>query len=264
MFVDNTGKQTADIINKSTGTGSFRDLTLKDEYKGLKAKFGIGANWLRFFPPVAPSTAGWILQVDLYRDKAGVTFVSPRSLDDRQPDPFVEASIWLAKNKKELKYSKATPEGFKLWAMPYGIAWALDSSKPEGERLRLVVASLYDGSRGGTQGLASKIVNMVEARDEEPGSPTHGQLANGDIIGASEGRLVNVQKVQPEGKDYASYTVGVGKNPMPMDSVMSQLTDAELERVTALENVIHIPTTEEVHGYLKAVIGEGLHKEIFG
>ena len=265
-FDTSAGKQSA--ITKPAYTGdkepSFKNLILRDDLYKKKRKFEQGDHWLRFMPSIKGSKFPWLLKVDVYQDKAGVTFVSPTSFNERATDPFRIAWDWFKKNKPELLSKKGVnPDGFKLWPTPQGVAWAIDKDKPEGQRLSIYVASKYDGSRGGQPGVAHRLELLATERDTEPGSPTHGELIHGDISHPETGKLAKIT-VSGKGADgFHSYTVSIGKNVAPLAEYMDALTEEEHNLISPLENIIYVPTVEEIHDILKGYIGEELYKEIF-
>jgi len=262
-FVNNTGLVTPEPVSK-TRELAFKDLVFKEEYKGRKCRFGQGLTWLRFLPAVKPSVYDWMMPVEIHRDINGVTFVSPRSLDSNVQTPFDIARMWLYKNNKGALSSRdKNPNGLRLYSQRYGIAWAIEEAAPEGQRLKLFYASLYDGVRGGTTGLGYNVRREADARDNEPGSPTVGQLIHGDVTDPNSGRLVKVERAPTEKNEYASYKAGIGKNPAPVEHFLNLLTDEEMEMITPLENTIYIPSEQEMLDILKRYIGEEFYAQIF-
>jgi hypothetical protein len=261
-FVNNVGKS-PDPISKSREI-TFRDIVIKEKYKNRKAKFGTGITWLRFLPAIKPSQYDWMMPVEIYKDIKGVTFASPKSLDSNTPCCFDTARMWLQRNNKAVLKSKdRNPNGLHLYPMRHGISWVIEESAPEGERLKLFLGSLYDGSRGGTTGLAYNIRHEADTRDNEPGSPTLGELVHGDITDPKAGRLIKVERNVADKSEYASYKIGVGKNPAPVEALIDSLTDEERELVVPLEKVIYVPTEEEQHDLLRRYIGDELYFQIF-
>jgi hypothetical protein len=248
---------------ESSGSG-FRNLIFKGEAWKLGMKFTKPVTWLRFLPPIAGSKYNWLLRLEVFKDKGGVSFVSPRTFDPKAKDPFYLASKWLKEHKPELLSNRDTnPGGFKLWASPVGVAWCIEREAEEGSRLRIFNSSLYDGVRGGTPGLGANIQRLADTVDTEPGSETLGQKIYGDITAPDSGRLVKVDKSKTEKAEYASYTPSIGKNPAPLSDCLGVLTDDEHNSLEPIENLIYVPTEIEIHEILKGYIGEALYKEIF-
>lgn len=262
-FVNNTGLAQPEPVTRSREL-AFRDLVFKEEYKGRKCRFGQGLTWLRFLPAVKPSVYDWMMPVEIHRDINGVTLASPRSLDSNVQTPFDIARMWLYKNNKGALSSRdKNPNGLRLYSQRYGIAWAIEEAALEGQRLKLFYASLYDGVRGGTTGLGYNVRREADARDNEPGSPTVGQLIHGDVTDPASGRLVKVERAPTEKNEYASYKAGVGKNPSPVEHFLNLLTDEEMEMITPLENTVYIPSEQEMLDILKRYIGDEFYEQIF-
>ena len=265
-FVDNsaTAPKAQETPKNSDYTPSYRDITLRGDFWKLKQKFVNATTWLRAFPAIAPSQHEWLLNVPVYKDKAGVTFASPNTFDRSAVNPFQIAAQWLQKNKKEALSNKDTnPNGLRMYPAPIGVAWVIDTEAEEGKRLRLFSASLYDGSRGGTTGLAYNIKVKADERDAEPGSPTIGSKIHGDITDPATGKLIKIERAKSEKAEYASYSVGIGKSDAPIGALIEKLTEDEQNLLEPLERLIYIPTEDEVHGILKGYLGEELYKEIF-
>jgi hypothetical protein len=263
-FINNAGRSEPSPVTK-TRELAFRDLVFKEEYKGRKARFGQGLTWVRFLPAIKPSVYSWMMPVEIHRDMAGVTFVSPRTFDSNSMSPVDVARIWFHKNNRGALSSRdKNPNGFKLYSQRYGVSWILEENAPEGQRLKLFYASLYDGVRGGTTGLAFNVRKEAESQDNEPGSPTLGQLIHGDITDPSGGRLVKIERGPVEKDQYASYTAGIGKNPAPIDPLLAMLTDEEMDMIAPLESTLYVPSNEEMHDILRRYIGEDFHHQIFG
>lgn len=261
-FVNNAGKA-PDPINK-TRELSFRDLTFKDEYKTRVTKFTQGLTWLRFLPAIKGSVYDWMMPLEIHQDVGGVTFVSPKTFDSNALSAFDIARIWFQRNNRAVLASKDTnPNGFRLYPKRAGISWVVEEAAPEGERLKLFYRSLYDGTRGGSTGLAYNVRREADARDNEPGSPTAGELIHGDITDPNAGRQVKIERSLGEKSEYANYKVGIGKNTAKIEHFLAQLTDDESNLIIPLERTLHIPSDEEVKDILRRYIGDGFYREIF-
>jgi len=251
-----------DPVTKSR-EAAFRDLTVKEEFRNAVIRFKAGPTWLRFLPSIQGSEYDWIMGVDSYQDLDGVTLVSPTTFDRNNTNLFEFASNWIRKNRQELIANKDTnPGGIRLWTKRTGLAWVIEEQAPEGERLRLFKGSLYDGARGGSTGLAYNIHLDANARDNEPNSPTQGELIHGNVTDPHSGRLIKIDK--SAGTEYANYKIAFGKNPAPLEELLALLTDEEHDMICPLENVVHIPTEEEQRDALRRYLGVDLFSAIFG
>jgi len=261
-FINNAGSA-PDPIQK-TKELAFKEIVFKEPYRNRKARFNQNLTWLRFLPAVRPSVYDWMMPIEVHRDINGVTFTSPKTLDSNHQSCFDIARIWFQKNNSLLLSSKEkNPNGYKLYPMRLGISWAIEEQAPEGEKLKILLASLYNGERGGTTGLAYNIRKEADARDNEPNSKSAGQLIHGDITNPTAGRLVKIERLHAGG-EYASYKAGIGKNPSPIDHFLAQLTDEEMNIITPLEKTLYIPSEQEQHDLLRRYIGEKHYQDIFG
>lgn len=245
----------------------YEDYTYRDGYKDLQIKFNQKITWLRFLPAIKGTEYSWILPFNVYKAPEGQihpTFVDPKSFE--QPCIWDHALNWFRKNAPEqLQKKDVNPHGFKLRSTPRGLAWVLVSGNEPGNILKLLNVSLYDGKYGGTSGLGDTIRKEALLRDNEPGSPTAGELIHGDITDPEKGKLVCIEKSAPESGDskYASYTARIGKADAPLGDLYSQLTDEEIDKLTILEKVIRIPTEDEQKAYLRQYIGDSYYFKIF-
>ena len=243
---------------------AFRDIVFKEEYRSKKAKFGQGITWVRFLPAIKPSVYDWMMPIEIHQDINGTTFANPKTLDSNADNPFETARNWLNRhNKGALQSKDKNPNGLRLYSKRMGVSWIINAEAPEGERLRILYASLYDGSRGGTTGLGFNVKNEANARDMEPGSANVGQLLHGDITDPNAGRLVKIERNLSDKSEYASYKAGIGKNAAPVDAHLAQLTEAEVDLIVPLERIIYIPTVDEQLEILRKYIGETFFNDIF-
>jgi hypothetical protein len=245
----------------------YEDYTYREGYAELQLKFQQKITWLRFLPAIKGTQYEWILPFNVYKAPEGQThptFVDPKSFE--KPCVWDYAQNWFRKNAPEqLQKRDVNPHGFKLRSTPRGLAWVLVSGNESGNILKLLNVSTYDGSYGGTTGLGHSIKQEAFLRDNEPGSPTAGELIHGDITEPEKGKLVCIEKSIPETGDtkYASYTARIGKSDAPLSDLYEKLTDEEVDKLTILENVIRIPSEDEQKHYLRQYIGDSWYNKIF-
>jgi len=237
------------------GTGFFQDLIFKDKsYAAARLKFLEEKTWIRILPPVTGGKNEGVLKcVEVYEMGNRKWVRTPGR------DPVTDVRVWFYKNRKEEVYSKANPGGIKLWGKPTGVAFALLPNNPPAERLKVILASLYAGDRGGTPGLGHQIVTLANEVDAEPGSETLGQRTHGDITDPTAGRLVLVTKTT--GGEYASYKASIGKTPAPVAPLLADMSDEDLQKIKPLEDLIFQPSYEEQVQYLRDYLGEAFPEE---
>lgn len=266
-FTNNSHRGSILKPTETENKAKYEDYTYEDGYRDLQLKFNQKITWLRFLPAIKGSTHEYILRFNVFKAPEGQvhpTFVDPEQFG--VPSVWSFARTWFMKNAKEALMKKdINPHGIKLRSTPRGLAWVIKADAPEGESLRLLNVSMYDGKYGGSTGLGNDIVKNAEVRDNEPGSPTIGELVHGDITAPDSGRLICIEKSTPEAGDtkYASYSCRVGKSEAPIQEYLGRLTDEELNKIVPLEKVLKIPTEEEQKKYLLAYIGESWYTKIF-
>jgi len=228
----NTETSPWDQPRKST----YEDMILKPEYAERQLRFGVGQNWLRIVPALASSVHGWMLPLHVLNFEGG-RFCHPRTLKRNARSVYDHAYAWAKEHAPEGLYSKANKTGVRLLTDPMCVFWAI--IERDGKQVaRLVVASGYDGSRGGAPGLGRKIWQMCRERDEA------GNLM-ADVTGENAGVLLCVEKSQPKGSQYASYTLRLGRQSRPMADLMAQMDAEEIASLCPLEEVVRELSEEE-------------------
>jgi hypothetical protein len=79
-----------------------------------------------------------------------------------------------------------------------------------------------------------------------------------DPVDPEEGVMISVDKLQPAGAKYASYSLRLGSNPTPISKLISQMTEEEVSVLCPLEGTIRILSEDEEWARLKNV---GLNSE---
>ena len=253
--INNTGRNTKigwSAVNnqnlfRASGAGGskFENAILKPDFSAARLKLAPGETWARILPAMASSNYSWMLGVHAIESKNG-RYVHPRTFRGGK-NPVDHAYSWLRVARPELLRSKENPDGIRLLPDPLGVCWMLVRT-PEGRYVpRLLQASLYDGSRGGTQGLAYQLLTLSVQTDES-GQPAH------DILSPDNGVQIMLAKMQPKGSQYPSYSLRVGRNPVPVDDMVAFLSDEDYALIRPLEEVIANPSDDEVWTYLGSII----------
>lgn len=244
---------------------SFRNIVFKEDYKDLKARWKAGNTWVRFLPKLKGSEYRWLMRLEVIKDMSKTAFVHPKTFDTNYMGPIEEARNWLFNNDKGATRSRANnPDGYKLWTTPVGVAWCVDQGMDEGKRLRLFAESLYNGEYGGNPGLADHLWKEANATDHEPGSDTYGAKVYGDIVHPETGRRVCIRKLEAKDNEYASYSCEIGKHTVPIAEATSLLTQEEKDICCPLENVVYVPTDDEILSMLKRYLSLDHYSAIFG
>lgn len=170
----------------------------------------------------------------------------PKTLDPREKSVFDKAYKWFKHNRPEALYSKSHKDGYRLLSDPVCLFWILVQ---EGDRIvsRLVIASGYDGSRGGTPGLGYQIWKLAHERED------NNQIVD-DPLHPDEGVQVCIKRIQPQGSRYPSYVIRKGRAPVSIHDLLSKMNSSEIDAINKLEEVVHIPDAEEEWGILSKFI----------
>ena len=227
----------------STGKASYNDSLLRHEYATMKLRFPAGKTMIRIVPSIRPSVYDWMIGVQALNYPGG-RHTHPRTLGAGK-SVFDHAFAWFKANKPEALFSRANLDGYRLLADPVSVFWVIVEERGNWVN-RLFVGSGYDGSRGGVPGLGCQIYKMVKDIAEEANP-----LAN--PADPEEGVMICVEKLQPAGAKYASYSLRLGSNPTPVSKLISQMTEEEVSVLCPLENTIRILSEDEEWARLKNV-----------
>jgi len=232
----------------NTRKTSYNDSLLLPQYAERKLRFPVGKTWIRIVPSIKPSGYDWMIGVQAINYTGG-RHTHPKTLGSGK-SVFDHAYSWLKTNKPESLFSKANRDGYRLLTDPVSVFCAIVEENGKWVA-RLFVGSGYNASRGGAPGLGCQIYKMVKDLAEEANP-----LA--DPTDPDEGVMICVDKMQPVGAKYASYTLRLGSNPAPMSKLIGQMAEEEISALCPLENTIRILSEDEEWERLKNV---GLNSE---
>jgi len=214
----------------TVGKSVYQDLVLKPEYQARRYKFP-NEIWFRILPALRGSKS-WMLPVHCLNYQKG-RHIHPKTLTPGAKSVFDRAYQWYKVNRPEDLFSKTNKEhGIRLLCDRLCVFWIIVQ---EGTKTlaRLVVVSGNDGSWGGAQGIGHKIWELTQQRDEDGNliaSPV-------DPIG---GVQICVEKTQPQGSRFPSYSLRLGRVPAPMDDILKRMDPSELAVLTPIENVVRV------------------------
>jgi len=226
---------------------TFADLVLKPEYRNRTLRFPVGSTTVRVLPPLAGSTRDWMLGGHVLKYSGG-QHLHGRSLEPSCPSVFDLAYRWCVKHQPESLYSRHSPQGYKLLADPVSVFGVL-LEVPDRCTVtaKWVVAGAYDGSRGGVAAFGHLAWKAFQEKDE------NGKLIADPSNPETCPHLV-VERVQPKGAKYPSYSLRLRRSPSPIGDWVSRMEPAELEILRPLEEVVHVPTQEEEWKLLEHVM----------
>ncbi|MEY4568779.1 MAG: hypothetical protein RLZZ398_218 [Verrucomicrobiota bacterium] len=228
----------------------YEDLILKPEFEARKFQFPAGATWFRLVPPLRGSK-GFMLRINAVGHPGGrhaKSITGGKSV-------FSIAYDWLLKHHPELLFRKENPEGFRLLSSPVAAYWML--VEEDGKMVaRILLANAYDGSRNGTEGgLGHRLLRLVQERDEALGLIS-------DPLDPVTGVQVGIEKTQPMGVKYPSYTLRLGRQPAPIDRFLERMDGDELDALCPLEETVRSIEPEYAWELLGNVVGMALRDKI--
>jgi hypothetical protein len=227
----------------SNQQGSYTDSLLRPEYASRKLQFQLGKTWIRIVPSIKTTSFDWMMGVQALAYKGG-RHAHPKTLGAGK-SAFDQAYTWFSANKPDLLFSKTNRDGYRLLSDPVSVFWALveESGRPVS---RIFVGSAYDGSRGGAQGLGCQIYRLVKDLADEPNP-----LA--DPVDPENGVMICIEKMQPAGAKFASYSLRLGSNPSPMSGHINRMAEEELAVLCPIENTIQILSEDEEYRRLAKI-----------
>ena len=229
----------------SPGKSNYQDQLLKPEFAAKRYKFPVGTTWFRIVPALCGSSRGWMLGIHALNYASG-RHAHPKTIKPGTKSVFDHAYGWCKDNIKESLYSKMNKEGFRLLADPICLFWMIVEENGQ-LNARLLMASGYDGSRGGTPGLGHQIWKMTKEVDEDGnliGNPAHPTL----------GAQICVEKRQTPGTRYPSYSLRLGRVAAPINEMLAKMDPEEVSTLIPLEQVVHLPSVEDEWKLLENVI----------
>lgn len=224
---------------------SYKDLVIKPEFVDRRFKFPLGSTWIRVVPALKQSVKETCLAIDALQYKGG-RHCHPRTVSPENRSVFDRAYGWLLENDKESLFSKENKSGIRLLTDPLVLLWFI--AELDGKPVsRLLLASGYDGSRGGVAGLGHQICALSAEVDEDG-------VRLGDPADPNHGVQICITRKQVAEAKYSSYTVKRGRIPAPLGEMLTALDEEEHNVLTSLEDVVHVPTEEDEWKLLENVI----------
>lgn len=231
----------------------YQDMILKEEHEERRLRLPIGQTWLRLVPAFQSSPFGWMLAVHALNFQGG-RFAHPKTLRRNARSVFDHAYSWALANAPESLFSKTNKAGVRLLSDPLAIFWAF--LEEEGRTVaRLFISSGYDGSRGGVAGLGHQIWKLTREVDET------GALVC-DPINHAAGVQIMIEKTQPKGAKYPSYSLRRGRQPAPIADFIAKMDNTEIKALCPLEEVIRELDEEHEWKCLEKVMDPSWVKKI--
>ncbi len=227
------------------GGSRYKDLILKPEQAERCLRFKEGINSIRILPEIKGSAHPWIMRIHALEFEGG-KFAHPKSLKAKTRSVFDIAYEWALENCPSALFSKTNEKGVRLLTDPYYVFWAIveENGNPVA---RIFLKSGYDGSRGAFQGLGYRIWKLAQETDGK------GKLIL-DPRDVKTGVMLEVEKQQPKGARFPTYSLRLGKQPAPIEDLIARMAPEEIAAICPLENVIRELSEDEQWACLEKVM----------
>lgn len=233
---------------------AFEDLVLKDAYRKYRHRFELGKTKIRLLPALRKSNEGqWFLKIPVLQHPSG-RHAHLRTASPGAKSVFDLAYAHLKENYPSRLFQKSNRSGMRLLPSPAVACWAVVQDV-NGTKLRLLVSSDYDGSRGGAAGfghILHEFVNRYGSDETVPGHP----------LNPNDGVSVVIERIGSTDTKFPSYRLTLADDRSPLQPILDRLTDVEYNMLCPLEETIHIMEPEEEWKLLGKVVGDDLLAEI--
>lgn len=232
----------------------YEDLVLKEGYRNYRHRFEPGKTKVRLLPAIRNNNEGeWFLKVPVLQHPSG-RHAHPRTISSGAKSVFELAYTHLKENYPNRLFRKSNKSGIRLLPSPAVVCWAIIQDG-NGTRLRLLLSSNYDGSRGGAAGFGhvlQEFVSRYGSNETVPGHP----------LNPIDGVSVVIERIGSTDTKFPSYRLTLADDRSPLQPILDQLTDVEYNMLCPLEETIHIMEPEEEWKLLGKVVGDDLLAEI--
>lgn len=233
---------------------AFEDLVLVEDYRKYRHRFEPGKTKIRLLPAMAEDS-NWILEVPTLQTP-NARHAHPQSLrvgSDSQ-SVFDLAFAYMKARCPNRLFGRTNKSGIRLLPSQLSICWAIIEDA-NGIRLRLLLHSHYDGSRGGANGLGNTIYNQVLSSGNNCDQPGH-------PLNPTDGVSLVVERIGGGDTKYPSYRVSLADDRCPLELLLEKITEVEHNALRPLEEIIHFVEPEDEWRLLAKVVGDDLVHEI--
>jgi hypothetical protein len=234
----------------------YEDLVLKEEYRNYRHRFEPGKTKIRLLPTIAPNEEGqWVLKVPVLQHPTG-RHAHPRTIasGESTKSVFDQAYEYMKGKYPNRLFSKNNKSGIRLLPSPAVVCWAVIQDA-NGTKLRLLVSSNYDGSRGGAAGLGHIVQEFVNRHGSDETVPGH-------PLNETDGVSLIIERIGGADTKFPSYRLSVADDRGPLKPILDRLTDVEYNMLCPLAETIHIVEPEAEWQLLRKVIGDEFYAEI--
>jgi len=239
--------------NKPAG---FDDLVLKEAYRNYHHRFEPGKTEIRLLPAIAQKGEGqWFLKIPVLQHLSA-RHAHPRATASgaSTKSVFDTAYQYMKENYPNRLFSRENKSGIRLLPSSSAVCWAIIQDG-NGTRLRLLLSSNYDGSRGGSAGFAhilQEFVNRYGADETVPGHP----------LNPADGVSLLIERIGGADTKFPSYRLTPAVERGPLQPLLEKITDVEYNMLRPLEETIQIIEPEAEWKLLRKFIGDDFYTEI--
>jgi hypothetical protein len=233
---------------------AFEDLVLKEAYRNFRHRFEPGKTKIRLLPAIAQDGEGqWHLKVPVLQHPSG-RHAHPRTISSGAKSVFDAAYEYMKENYPNRLFSKSNKSGIRLLPSPAVACWAIVQDV-NGTKLRLLVSSDYDGSRGGAAGFGHILQEFVSRYGSDETAPGH-------PLNPNDGVSVLIERIGGADTKFPSYRLSLTDDRGPLQPILDRVTDVEYNMLCPLEETIHITEAEAEWQLLRRLVGDDFYAEI--
>lgn len=246
-------KNNSIMLNPSKAN-SFEDLVLKEAYRNYRHRFEVGKTKIRLLPAVAQNGEGnWFLKVPVLQHPNG-RHAHPRAISAGAKCVYDFAYEYMKVNHSSRLFNKANKSGLRLLPSPAMACWAIVQDL-NGTKLRLLVSSDYDGSRGGAAGFGHILQEFVNRYGSD-------ETVSGHPLNPDDGVSLIIERIGGGDTKFPSYRINLADDRSPLQPILDKVSEIEHNSLIPLEKTIHFMEPEEEWGILAKLIGDDLVSEI--
>lgn len=232
--------------------GAYEDLVLTDTYRKYRHQFAPGKTKIRLLPAMS-AESHWLLQIPALLHANG-RHCHPRVIKAGAESAYDMAYKHMKKKYPTRLFSRANKAGIRLLPTPLSACWAV-LEDDNGIRLRLLLASFYDGKGGASSGLGNTICSHVLEAGEDTTRPGH-------PLNHMDGTSILVERIGGSDSKFPSYRTSLSEDRSPLKTLLDKVTDVEFNALCPINETIRILEPEEEWRLLAKVVGADLVAEI--
>lgn len=229
-----------ELIQPVTNRAPFQDLILKHDFTRYKYTIPRGSNSFRLLPALNGSPS-WYAPVRTLDHGHGRHAHSGSSV-------FEVARKWMLQHQPELLYSKANPNGYKLWGSQLMANWVLVEGIDK-TKLGILISSAYSGSaQAPTKGLGYQIRQLVSN--------------NPQLLDPDQGFEITIDRCYHKTERYPQTQLGINQTTRSLNECLATLESADLNAVCPIQDTIRYIEFDREWMLLEKLIGKDLSDKI--